>query len=68
PGLERLVVRWADPEGNPVQEAPVERRDRRFAVAFLELGPDLRGRAGRWKVEVLLEGDVVQRDPFELGP
>ncbi|MEN8181002.1 MAG: M48 family metalloprotease, partial [Myxococcota bacterium] len=50
PGLERLVVRWVDPEGNPAQEAPVERRDRRFAVAFLELGPDLRGRAGRWKV------------------
>jgi predicted Zn-dependent protease len=68
PHLERLVARWSGPSGEAVAETRVERARRNVAVARLEPADGLAARPGRWTVEVLLEGDVVDRRSFEVRP
>ncbi len=62
----RVVVRWIDPGGRVVQEAPVETRRKPALTAELALAPGLASRRGAWRVEALLEGNVVDRQAFRL--
>lgn len=60
-----LRVRWTAPSGEVVQEEEVERTRRPFATATLAL-PTAGGQAGIWRVEVLLEDELVDRRTFRL--
>lgn len=62
--LDRISVRFIDPDGNTVQESRVERLRRTRVAAVLEL--DDHTAPGRWRVETLLESDVVHRASFQL--
>jgi Flp pilus assembly protein TadD len=63
---ERIAVRWSDPAGRVVQEAPAEPRRKPTLAAELALAPDLARRRGAWRVEALLEGRVVDRQSFRI--
>jgi predicted Zn-dependent protease len=62
--MDRIAVRWVDPQGRVVQEAPTKRLRRTRVAAFLDLDDD--APLGRWRVEALLENDVVHASSFEL--
>lgn len=66
PYRDRIAVRWSDPTGHVVQEAPAQTRRKPTLVAELALGSDLASRRGAWRVEALLEGRVVDRQTFRM--
>ncbi|TFG94186.1 MAG: hypothetical protein E4H11_07230 [Myxococcales bacterium] len=61
--VERLSVRWTDPDGETRGGISVERLDRPYVGAAL----DVRGApSGLWTVEALLDDDVIDRRSFRL--
>jgi hypothetical protein len=67
PLIDRLSVRWVDPDGRVVQERPGEPLGRTRVADFLDLEKD--APLGRWRVEAVLDGDVVHGSSFTLvGP
>jgi predicted Zn-dependent protease len=64
PLMHRVAVRWIDPQGRIVQESRIEPLRRSRVASFLEL--DDEAPLGRWRVEALLEDDVVYDSSFEL--
>jgi predicted Zn-dependent protease len=64
----RVRVRWFDPSGAAVQEAPAEPLPRSHVASRLDLqgtGPE---RYGAWRVEAVLDGQVIDRRGFRYGP
>jgi predicted Zn-dependent protease len=66
PSLERIALRWLDPEGRVVLEAPAKRLRRTTVAGTLKLDAD--APVGDWRVQVLLEDDPVHEAGFALGP
>jgi len=62
---ERLRVRWLGPRGVHV-ETPVKAAEGGWARSVLELPTD--AEPGNWKIEVLYEGDVLERGAFGIQP
>ncbi len=65
---KQLRVRWIDPSGAVVQEAPVERVRRPYVGSRLALGDRHAAVPGVWTVEAELDHDVVDRRSFRLTP
>jgi predicted Zn-dependent protease len=61
-----IVVRWLDPGGAVVQEEAVDPRRRPHVISTLALGDG--AAPGIWRVEALLDGDLVDRRTFRLAP
>src|SRR5262249_25675325 len=67
--LRRKVrVRWADPSGATAQEGPAEQKKKSRVAAHLAFEGPLRERFGRWRVEALIEGQVIDRRSFDYAP
>jgi predicted Zn-dependent protease len=62
-----IVVRWTDPHGAVVQEEAADPRRRPHVTSSLALAESA-GRHGIWRVEALLDGDLVDRRTFRLTP
>jgi predicted Zn-dependent protease len=62
----RIVARWRDPAGRVVQEERAEPVRKPELRSELALGP-ARAAPGAWRVELLLEGSVVERATFSLA-
>ena len=58
--LGHMRVRWRDPSGGVAGETPVVKLERPYAGSTLEL-PAPGAAAGRWALEVLIDGDVIER-------
>jgi beta-barrel assembly-enhancing protease len=65
---EEIDVRWMDPAGHVVQERRVDGGARSHVISSLVLNADRAPRAGIWRVEALLDGDLVDRRTFRLAP
>lgn len=64
---QRVRVRWFDPSGAQVQEGPAESLPKSHLGARLALEGPLRERLGVWRVEAVLEGQVIDERRFRLG-
>ncbi len=62
---KRLRVRWLGPRGMRL-ETPVQEAEDDWARSVLELPAG--ANPGTWKIEVLYEGDVLERDSFGIQP
>jgi len=65
---EKLAVRWRDPSGALFEQSEVDEVGKPVVAGVLELAAAARARPGRWRVEALLEGDVIDRRSFTLEP
>jgi predicted Zn-dependent protease len=65
PHADRLELRWLDPQQKEALRAPPMRMERLYLGSVLEPKGPLA--AGRWTVEVLLDGDVVRRDAVTVS-
>jgi len=65
---KELRVRWIDPSGAVVQDAPVDRARRPYVGSRLALHELEAARPGVWTVEAQLDHDVVDRRSFRLTP
>jgi predicted Zn-dependent protease len=63
-----IVVRWTDPGGAVVQAEAVERRRRPYVTSTLSLAGERAQRHGIWRVDALLDGDLLDRRTFRLAP
>jgi hypothetical protein len=54
-------VRWIDPSGKIALEKSAKKRSADMIGSVLEFGRRRRAVAGRWTLELVLEGDVVER-------
>jgi len=62
-----IRVRWTDPSGRMVQEADARKARRPHVTSTLALaGGDTR--VGIWRVEALLDGDLIDRRTFRVAP
>jgi predicted Zn-dependent protease len=61
----RIVARWRDPEGRVVQEERARPGPKPELAAELALDP-ARAVLGAWRVELVLEGSVVERETFRI--
>jgi predicted Zn-dependent protease len=68
PLRRRVRVRWLDPAGAQVQEGPAESLPKSHLGARLALADPLRERSGLWRVEAVLEGQVIDQRSFRLEP
>ena len=65
---KQLRVRWIDPSGGVVLDAPVARERRPYVGSRLALGDLKAAMPGLWTVEAELDHDVVDRRSFRLTP
>lgn len=65
---ETMVARWVDPEGEVVQEHPVEPAEDDHVTSTLEPPAFDTRHTGTWLVEVLLDDLVVDHRSFRVGP
>jgi predicted Zn-dependent protease len=65
PFLERISVRWIDPAGTVVRTAPALRFARPYVGSVLELDRSAPA-AGLWRVEALIDDDVIDRRSFRV--
>lgn len=65
---ERIVVRWLGPLGIVRQETTAEAERRPYAASRLRADPASPWATGRWSVEAMLEGNVVDQREFEVRP
>jgi tetratricopeptide (TPR) repeat protein len=61
----RIVARWRDPDGRVVQEERADPARKPELRSELALGPG-RAAPGAWRVELVLEGSVVERAAFRV--
>ena len=61
-------MRWIDPSGAVVQDAPVDRARRPYVGSRLALHELEAARPGVWTVQAELDHDVVDRRSFRLTP
>jgi len=65
PLVARISVRWIDPAGTVVRTAPVERLTRPYVGSVLEIDRGVADR-GLWRVEALIDDDVIDRRNFRV--
>jgi predicted Zn-dependent protease len=64
--VDKIEVHWIDPTGRLVQKKPAERLRGPYIGSRLEFGASGAGPAGSWRVEVHLEGDVIDSRSVEV--
>ena len=62
------MLRWTDPSGRLAAETKGERAKKPLVTSGLALANGLATRVGIWRVEALLEGDVIDRRTFHVTP
>jgi predicted Zn-dependent protease len=67
PLRKRVHVRWRDPAGATVQEGLADSLSGSRVASHLSLAELPDDRFGRWQVEALLEGQVIDRRSFGYG-
>jgi predicted Zn-dependent protease len=63
--LERISVRWRDPEGGVRAESAAERLERPYVGSVLDL-EGTPASPGLWSVEALIDDDVIDRREFRV--
>src|SRR5262245_38841905 len=63
--LDRVSVRWTDPDGRVRATAPAERLERPWIGSVFSLSGTPAG-AGVWTVEALVDDDVIDRHAFRI--
>ncbi len=64
----RVRVRWLDPSGAQVQEGLAESLRKSHVASHLPLPGAAPARYGTWRVEAVLDGQVIDRRSFRYGP
>jgi predicted Zn-dependent protease len=67
PLKRRVRVRWFDPSGAAVQEGPADSLPRSHVASRLALPGAAPPRYGVWRVEAVLDGQVIDRRSFRYG-
>lgn len=65
---DAIEVRWTDPGGRIVQERRVDGGRRPHVTSSLALDEERVSQAGIWRVEALLDGDLIDRRTFRVVP
>ena len=68
PYVDEMTARWLDPDGNAVQDQPVNAHRKPYVGSVLAFGPDGAGPPGTWTVEMRLKGDLIDRRELTVAP
>jgi hypothetical protein len=66
PYSDQIRVRWKAPDGRVVQDEKAERPRRPYVGSVLEFEDGGAAPAGTWTVEASIDGDVIDRQKFEV--